>query len=266
MTIKDIKSVTKHSGLLGALVLTGVLLCVAGMVQAQEITGYVSPNKNDLPPSLKKNPELRSTNLESPPAYGPEDAKVLIVNFADFECPACKRASQATHQIAYQYPGQVRIEFWHHPLAIHKTAHEAAAASIAAQKQGKFWEMHDLLFQNGRHDTATLEQHAQTLGLDLERFWADMNSPEVRQRIDDESELADAMGAPRTPGYVINGKVREGWGSWVGLRQQVKRELEEVNRLLDQGMSVEEAHQERALANNDNSETYELYRTRILEP
>ena len=158
------------------------------------------------------------------------------------------------------------MEFWNHPLALHRNADLAAAAGIAAQRQGKFWEMNDLLFQNPKHDVATLEQHAQALGLDLHKFRSDMIDPEVIERIQEESALADALGAPATPGYVINGKVGQGWGSWRGFRSVVQRELNAANALAAQGMTSAEIRNQRALDNNVDSEVYELYRVNFLEP
>lgn len=239
---------------------------IAVEVPAQEAVGYISPNQNDLPPDLERDVALRSTDADRPPAYGPANAKVLVVTFADFGCPACRRASQATHQIAGEFPGEVRIEFWNNPLEIHRNADVAAAAGIAAQRQGRFWEMHDLLFASSNHDIPTLEEHAQKLGLDLAQFRSDMNDPEVRQRIRDESSLASALGARATPGYVVNGKVSQGWSSWKGFRGMVQRELTAANELAGQGIGSFEIQDQRAIANNIDSETYNLYRNRILEP
>lgn len=254
----------------GRLVATvAALALAAGVVanaSAQQNLGYISPNQNDLPPDFERDVELRSTDPNRPPAYGPIDAKVLVVTFADFGCPACRRASQATQQIAGEFPGEVRIEFWNNPLAIHRDADLAAAAGIAAQRQGRFWEMYDLMFANSKHDMATLEAHAQQLGLDLERFRSDMNDPAVKQRILDESSLANALGARATPGYVINGKVTQGWSSWKGFRSAVERELTAANALAAEGLGTFEVQNERAIANNVDSEIYQLYLSRILEP
>lgn len=233
---------------------------------AEESPGYVSPNTSDLPPNLERDVSARSTDPTRPPAYGPSDAKVLIVTFADFGCPACRRASQATHQIAGEFPGDVRIEFWNNPLAIHGGADLAAAAGIAAQRQGRFWEMHDLMFENPKHDMATLEQHAEQLGLDIAQFKSDIDDPAVRQRVLDESGLASALGARSTPGYVVNGKMSMGWSSWKGFRSMVERELAAANALTAQGIEPREIQNQRAIANNADSETYELYRSRVLAP
>jgi protein-disulfide isomerase len=213
------------------------------------------------------NPDVasRTSDPDRPPSYGPEDAKVLIVLFSDYQCPSCRRVTQATHQISAEFPGEVRIEVWHHALAMHGKAETSAAAAVAAQKQGKFWEMHDLIFQNQDSlDVPDLEQHAQTLGLDMDRFRKDMNDPAIRQRIQQEGALADSLGAPATPGWVINGKVSQGWGSWGAFRTRIAREVEAAGKLAAQGMDAEQIREQRAIDNLTDSESYALYRTNIL--
>lgn len=229
--------------------------------------GVASANPADNPPQVNPDVASRSTDPDRPPAYGPEDAKVLIVLFSDYQCPSCRRMNQASHQIAAEFPGEVRLELWHHALPTHPAAETAAAAAIAAQRQGRFWEMHDKIFGNkGRLDAARLEQFAQELGLDLEKFRSDMSDPSVRERIRKEGALADALGAPNTPGIVINGKVGQGWASWPSFRLKVEREVAAAKALAEQGMDPFEIRNQRAIENNDNSETYEQYRNAILLP
>jgi len=247
--------------------LAGIVLSfvvsISGSFAADSL-GYVSTDKNDLPPNLERDVSAQSVDPERAPAYGPLDAKVVLVKFADFGCPACRRASQATHQIAGEFPGDVRIEFWNNPLEIHSNADLAAKAAIAAQQQGKFWEMHDMLYGNTNHDMATIEQHAEELGLDLPQFKSDINSAAVNDRLKDEIALAKALGARRTPTYFVNGKFREGWGSWIGLKMMVERELKAANTLSEQGLDPSEIQEQRAIDNMYDSEQYELYRRDIL--
>jgi hypothetical protein len=161
----------------------------------------------------------------------------------------------------------VRLELWHHALTTHAAAETAAAAAIAAQHQGRFWEMHDKIFANkGRLDVARLEQFAQELGLDLAKFRSDMSDPAVRERIREEGALATALGAPNTPGFVINGKVSQGWARWPNFRLRAEREVAVANALAEQGLDAFEIRNQRAIENNDNSETYELFRNAILLP
>lgn len=242
-----------------------MVACLAsGSVFANDY-GVLSSNAADNPPEIDPDPDTRSTDPNRPPAYGPEDAPVLVVLFSDYKCPACRRANPATHQIAAEFPGEVRIEVWQRPLEIHSGADQAAAAALAAQRQGKFWEMHDLLYKNfGRTNPADLESYAMSLDLDMDQFRADMNDPEIKARIQREHDLAEQFGARATPGWLINGKMSMGWGSWRGFRLAVEKELNASRALAREGLIPAQVREQRAIANNTDSATFELYRTQIL--
>ncbi len=87
-------------------------------------------------------------DVGSSPVKGPANAKVTIVEYSDFECPFCKRGASTAEQILKAYPNDVKLVFKNMPLPFHKNAKPAALAALAAGKQGKFWEMHDKLFEN----------------------------------------------------------------------------------------------------------------------
>lgn len=239
----------------------GILMMLVSAAQPvmAEPPGYVSPNPADLPPSFERDVEARSTDPDRAPAYGPEDAKVLVVIFADYMCPACRRGSQATHRIAAEFPGEVRMEFWNNPLVMHQGADMLAIAGLAAQRQGKFWEMHDLLFKEPKRSPESVEEKAAELGLDMDQFRADMQDPALRQRVDSERALAEALGARSTPSYLVNGRIYTGWGSWMSLKGKVERELKAANELAAEGLTPSEIRAQRAIDNNSNSEVYELY-------
>lgn len=253
------------TGLISFLIITIPILLSPGLCADSKTYGVESANLSDRPPIVNPDIETRSTDPDRPPAYGPEDAKVLIVVFSDFQCPHCRRASQAVHQIATEFPGDVRIEVYHHAQPEHRNAEIAAAAAIAAQYQGKFWEMYDKIFQDQRAiSDSKLQQYAQELNLDMDQFNTDMDDPKVRERIKNESQLAIALGAPGTPGFFINAKRYPGWASWKYFRSQVERELTAANALAAQGMIPSRVQRQRAIDNSTDSETFELYRVNIL--
>jgi protein-disulfide isomerase len=106
------------------------------------------------------------------------------VAFSDFECPFCSRAVPTLKQLEEEYKGRLRVAFKHQPLSNHPNARTAAAASLAAHEQGKFWEFHDVLFANQRAlDRASLERHAQQVGLDLGRFRAALDSGKFEAQV-----------------------------------------------------------------------------------
>jgi protein-disulfide isomerase len=243
-----------------------IMLCSVPDLFAESY-GVKSTNPSDQPPVMNPDVASRSSNPDRPPAYGPEDAKVRVIIFSDYQCIHCRRASQATHQISAEFPGEVRIEVWHRPLSMHPKAEMAARAAVAAQQQDKFWEMHDMIFASPTTMEVTdLERYAQELDLNMDQFRADMNSPVTEERVRQESALAEALGALATPGFLINGKVYVGWGSWRSFRGKVERELAAANVLAEQGMDPAEIQYERAFENNTESESLEVYRVAVLLP
>jgi protein-disulfide isomerase len=143
----------------------------------------------------------------SSPAKGPRTAPVTVVAFSDFECPFCSRAVPTMKQIEDTYKDKVRIAFKHLPLSFHKNAQIAAEASMAANEQGKFWEMHDKMFANQQQlDRPSLEKYAQELGLNMTRFKAALDSGKFKKQVQDDAALAAKVGATGTPTFFVNGK------------------------------------------------------------
>ncbi|MEH6608886.1 MAG: thioredoxin domain-containing protein [Halioglobus sp.] len=247
------------------LVFFSLILCSVPNLLA-ETYGVESTNVHDRPAVMSPDVASRSTDPDRPPAYGPEDARVRVIIFSDYECIHCRRVTQATHQISAEFPGEVRVEVWHHPISSHEKAETGARAAVAAQQQGKFWEMHDMIFSSpATMEVSDLERYAQKLDLDMDQFRADMNNPDIQERIRQEGALADALGARATPGILINGKVHVGWASWKNFRRKVERELAAANLLAEQGMDPAEIQHERAFENYTESESLELYRSAVLQ-
>jgi protein-disulfide isomerase len=200
-----------------------------------------------------------------PPALGPYPAKVVVVVSSDFQCPVCARVTDATHQIAEEWPGEVRVEFHQHPLAMHANAEHAAVASLAAHRQGKFWGMHDVLFAHQHAlDQDSLVVYAREVGLDVSRFRRDYRDPALRARAQREGALAERLGASGTPGFFINGHVQVGWGSWQGFRAQVQHELEQVNDLLAKGTKLAAVHALRAQALAKDAAAFAAYKEAMI--
>ena len=149
-------------------------------------------------------------DITGAPIRGKEDAPVTIVEFSDFQCPFCSRVMPVLEKVLADHPDKVRIAFKHLPLSrIHPQAEPAARAAIAAQKQGKFWEMHDALFALGEGGWANpdvIETTAKKAGLDMARFVSDWNSEETRMKL--AKDIMDAQNADvnATPSLFVNGK------------------------------------------------------------
>jgi protein-disulfide isomerase len=164
---------------------------------------------------------------------GAANARITLEEFGDFQCPPCGFLAATLLKVEHDYPESVRVVFREFPLAMHAHAMTAACAAEAAGMQGRFWEMHDMLFQNsmiwGKPSAprpsgspagvtnipppaetaaevrATFEGYAAKLGLDVERFKRDMNAEEVRERIKLDQERATSIGVDRTPFLFIEG-------------------------------------------------------------
>ena len=155
-----------------------------------------------------KAPTPKPTPAGSAPYAGPKNAKVVITEFSDFECPYCSRAAQVMKQLISIYKGKsVRFEFRQFPLSFHKNAHSAGQASLAAHAQGKFWAYHYKLFDNQRSlNRATYIRIAKELKLDVARFTKELDSGKYKAVVDRDIALAGKIGVNGTPSFMINGK------------------------------------------------------------
>jgi glutaredoxin len=146
-------------------------------------------------------------DIEGAPTRGSPMAPVTIVEFSDFECPYCGRAHPIVQQVLREYEGRVRVVFKHFPLSSHPHAMPAARAAVAAGNQGKFWEMHDLLFEHQRQlEEEDLERYAEQLGLDMEQFRADLQSAETQQQVEADKQEGQRVGVEGTPTFFVNGR------------------------------------------------------------
>jgi protein-disulfide isomerase len=185
-----------------------------------------APSRADVAPG--PNPGTRyAVKDEGAPVRGPADAKVTLVEFLDFQCPFCSRVQPTLAQIQQTYGDKVRIVFKHMPLrSIHPQAAGAAAAAEAAHGQGKFWEMHDLIFANQRElGDAKYQEWARQLGLDMDRFQKDLKSPALAQRIDADSQEAANLGVSGTPAFFINGRYLSGAQPFDQFKKLIDEEL-----------------------------------------
>lgn len=141
---------------------------------------------------------------------GPDDALVTIVEFSDFHCPFCGRAAKIMDALVTKYDGDVRVVMRQMPLPIHPGAEKASYSALAAGKQGKFWEAHDRHFDARIRTEAEHKALAEELGLDYERYLADMKSDEITQAVEADKALAAKMLVTGTPAFFINGKFISG--------------------------------------------------------
>ena len=160
--------------------------------------------------------QQRAFDLAVPPqptdhVIGASHAPVTIVEYGDFECPTCKQAAPSVKLLLERFPGRVRAIFRHYPLdTIHPHALAAAQAAECAAGQGKFWQMHDLLFANQEHlKTSQLHSYAERLQLDMARYTAEMDDAVHLQTIREHIDGANRSGIRGTPTFYVNGMLQD---------------------------------------------------------
>lgn len=146
---------------------------------------------------------------EGRPVYGNERAPVTVVVFADFQCPHCKLEAPLLRKSVQQYRGQAKLVFKHYPLSrMHTRAEVAAIAAEAAHMQGKFWEMHDLIFDHQTQlEDEDLERYAsQISGLDVAKWKTDMASEAAKLAVAKDKAIGDAIQIQGTPAVYVDGR------------------------------------------------------------
>jgi predicted DsbA family dithiol-disulfide isomerase len=164
-------------------------------------------------------------DVSGAPVRGAPMAAVTIVEFSDFECPHCGAAHPVLARTLDEFSGKVNLVFKQFPLDSHKNAAPAARAAVAAQQQGKFWELADLLFEHQRElSTEKIEELAKKVGVDVAKFNTARESQEVWQRVEKDKKEGVELGVQGTPSLFINGRAyKEGLQ---GLNKYLKEELE----------------------------------------
>lgn len=182
----------------------------------------ISLSNLGLIPSLRRAPaeSLRDTSAATPGAHPPHmrgdpNAPVMIEEFADFQCPPCRSLYPELKMIEAEYGTRLRVIFRHFPLeSIHRNAVAASMASEAAALQGRFWEMHDRLYETQAEWSEASDaearqlftRYARDLGLDVERFASDINGTGGRERIRLDQQRGESIDIPGTPTLFINGR------------------------------------------------------------
>ncbi len=142
---------------------------------------------------------------------GPADAPIVLVEYTDFLCPYCGRVQSTLDQLMERYPGKVRHVFKQLPLPMHAEAPLAGEASLCANDQGKFWELHDWMFANRSNlSRETIGEQAAALGIDRAKFDSCLDSGVYSARVEAEAEEARGFGITGTPGFLVNGRVLSG--------------------------------------------------------
>lgn len=163
-------------------------------------------------PAPQTNPDLVNI-VDTDHVRGNKDAKVVLVEYGDFQCPACGVYYPLVKKLEKDFPDNLAVVFRNFPLtSLHKNAMNGAKAAEAAGLQDKFWEMHDMLFENQDEWTGldnpedTFVKYAEKIGIDKDKFLADYKGQEVQDKISADIKVANQIGINATPTFYLNGK------------------------------------------------------------
>ena len=190
-------------------VLVGVTAAV--VLMSRNSAGNGTPAQNASATPAQRMPA--QPGASNPYARGTDTARVTLEEFSDFQCPACGGLEPGLRRVMQEYEGRgVRLIFRNFPLQMHKYAFIAARAAEAAGQQGKFWGMHDLIYDNQKEWSDSMEprvqfeSYATRLGLDVQRFKADMERQDLAERIKADLLRGNSLGVRGTPTVYLNGR------------------------------------------------------------
>lgn len=180
---------------------------------------------------VSRGSETKTESVKREDAFykGNKGAKVEIVEFSDFQCPACKMSAPVVKEVVKFYGDKIVFYYRHFPLPQHKLSKDAALASEAAGLQGKFWEMADLIFENQSSLTNTsFNEFAKLLGLDMAKFESDVRSEDTKKRVEEDLSDAKILGVNSTPTFYINGEKIEGGLTFEDWKKVIDKKLAEI--------------------------------------
>ena len=191
------------------LVLVGVIAAVLLMSRQSASNGTPPSNTTATSPTQRMAVQPGAPN---PYTRGMPTARVTVEEFSDFQCPACGILEPGLRRVMSDYKDRVNFVFRNFPLQMHKYAFQAARAAEAAGQQGKFWEMHDLLYDNQKEWSESMEPRVQfeayatRIGLDVQRFKADMERQDLADRIKADLQRGSSLNVKGTPTVYLNGR------------------------------------------------------------
>jgi protein-disulfide isomerase len=189
-------------------------------------SGNPSPAPSPSPQPAPQ-PTVVDVSADDDTPRGSPDAKVKIIMFSDYQCPYCGRVEPTVEQIRETYGSDVVIYFRDFPLSsLHPYAQKAAEAAECAGEQGKYWEMHDKLFENqGALDVPSLKQYAADLGLDTAAFNSCLDNGDMASEVQNDFNDGQAAGVSGTPTFFINGKMLVGAQPFDAFKAVIDAEL-----------------------------------------
>jgi protein-disulfide isomerase len=190
-----------------------ILYKLGGLEKAIQLAGSAPAGGAAPSPNVVENDKVYPDRVYTIPigdsaVKGPKEARVTLIEFSDFQCPPCGESRQLLDRLLREYPKDLKLVYKVFPLtSIHPNALGAARAAIAAGKQGKFWEMHDIMYENQTELAPDkLAEYAKQIGLDVPRWQRDVSAPETQQQVARDVGDGRAADVDATPTFFVNGK------------------------------------------------------------
>lgn len=182
-----------------------------GQQKSKLYTDLLASLRIGTPVTVLLDPPRIQVSVDDDPSQGPATAPVTIVAFSDYQCPYCSRAEPTITEVRKKYGDKVHYVFRDYPLSFHKNAQKAAEAAGCASEQGKFWEMHEVLFKNATAlELDNLKKYAVDLGLDTKSFNDCLESGKRAKEVTDDMNAGSAIGVTGTPAFFVNGRMISG--------------------------------------------------------
>jgi protein-disulfide isomerase len=202
-----------------------ILEHIRGLRRAKIRNEYVGKLREKAKISVLLSPPAADVSAGDSFASGTREASVVVVEFADYQCPYCQKAAPNLDKLQKDFGDKVSIVYKDFPLPMHPFAEKAAEAARCAGAQGKFWEYHDLLFRDKKLEMNDLKQQARTLNLDAARFDRCLDSSEQASAVKKDLDEGTRLGVSGTPSFFVNGHFYSGALEYSSLRDAVQQQL-----------------------------------------
>ena len=205
---------------------------------AKAKTAYVQALRSQAKITVDVAPPRIEISLKNTPVRGPAGAPLILVEYADYECPYCQQVQPTLDQLETAFKGKIAFAYKDLPLPMHPHAQKAAEASLCAGLQSKYWEYHDLLLKTKDLDVPQLKAGARQLGLETAAFDKCLDSGERADAVKSSQDEAQKLGLQGTPSFFLNGRFFSGNLSYDQMRQMMEDELKRSSAQARNGKEV----------------------------
>lgn len=202
-----------------------VLEHIRNLRRAKARAAYVAQLRKDADITVLLMPPVADVNLAGAYIDGPAHAEVMLVEFADYECPYCQKVSPQLARLKKDYGDKLAIAYKDMPLPMHQRSEKAAEAARCAGEQGKYWEYHDILYLTRALTVAELKEHASDLKLNVAQFDQCLDSGKMETAVKKDFEEGNSLGLTGTPSFFVNGHFFSGALDYAALKQMVEQQL-----------------------------------------